>query len=170
MINMKIKKEGWEEGRVENAQFAVKDLSLGRTLWLIDWFIEWLIDMLQDSMFMCVWKVLTALVNEEVSSNCPSQYTSMTCNKRETLLSDVTSERISPITARPHRSLNCLLINQSIVMFCPRAGRSLQTQHSPLCPLLSLPSRIFIQSIYHNVVYHLTSFSASNFLPAYHSV
>ena len=39
-------------------------------------------------------------------------------------------------------------------MFCPRAGLSLQTQHSPLYPLLSLPFRIFIQSIYHNVIYH----------------
>ena len=28
-------KEGWEEGRVENAEFAVKNLPLGRTLWLI---------------------------------------------------------------------------------------------------------------------------------------
>ena len=36
-------------------------------------------------------------------------------------------------------------------MFCPRAGLSLQTQDSPLYPILSLPFRIFIQSIYHNV-------------------
>ena len=43
-------------------------------------------------------------------------------------------------------------INQSIIVFCPRAGLSLQTQHSPLYPLLSLPFRIFIQSIYYNVV------------------
>ena len=41
--------------------------------------------------------------------------------------------------------------SQSIVVFCPRAGLSMQTQHSPLYPLLSLPFRIFIQSIYHNV-------------------
>ena len=32
----RYEKEGWEEGRVENAEFAVKDLPLGRTLWLID--------------------------------------------------------------------------------------------------------------------------------------
>ena len=33
-------KEGWEEGRVENVEFAVKDQPLGRTLWLIyDWYI-----------------------------------------------------------------------------------------------------------------------------------
>ena len=56
-------------------------------------------------------------------------------------------------------------VNQSIIVFCPRAGLSLHTQHSPLYPLLSLPFRIFIQSIYHNVVYHLISYSASNFLP-----
>ena len=54
-----------------------------------------------------------------------------------------------------------------IIVFFPRAGLSLQTQHSPLYPLLSLPFRIFIQSIYHNVVYHLSS-STSNFLPIYH--
>ena len=54
----KYEKEGWEHGRMEKAQFAVKDLSLGRTLWLIDLFIDWFIDMLQDSMFMCVWKCL----------------------------------------------------------------------------------------------------------------
>ena len=60
----------------------------------------------------------------------------------------------------------CLNINnQSVIVFCPRAGLSLQIQHSPLYPLLSLPFRIFIQSIYHNVVYHLTPSSALNFLP-----
>ena len=32
----KYEKEGWEEGRVENAEFAVKDLPLGRALWFID--------------------------------------------------------------------------------------------------------------------------------------
>ena len=60
-------------------------------------------------------------------------------------------------------------INQSILVFCPRAGLSLQTQHSPLYPLLSLLFRFFIKSIYHNVVYHLISSSAANFLPVYHS-
>ena len=30
---------------------------------------------------------------------------------------------------------------QSIIVFCPRAGLSLQTKHSPLYPLLSLPFR-----------------------------
>ena len=50
----------------------------------------------------------------------------------------------------------------------PRADLSLQTQHTLLYPLLSLPFRILIQSIYHNAVYHLIS-SASNFLPVYHS-
>ena len=32
-------------------------------------------------------------------------------------------------------------------------------------PFLRLPFRTFIQSFYHNVVYHLVSSSASNFLP-----
>ena len=41
--------------------------------------------------------------------------------------------------------------HQSIIVFCPRAGLSLQTQHSPLNSLLSLAFRIFIQFIYHNV-------------------
>ena len=38
MINglMKIEKEGWEAGGVENVEFAGKDLPLGRTLWLIE--------------------------------------------------------------------------------------------------------------------------------------
>ena len=38
MINglWRYEKEGWEEGRVENAEFAVKYLHLGRTLWLIE--------------------------------------------------------------------------------------------------------------------------------------
>ena len=58
---------------------------------------------------------------------------------------------------------------QSIIVFCPRAGLSLQTHHSPLYPLLSLPFRIYISSIYHNVFYHMISSSASNFLPVYHS-
>ena len=49
-------------------------------------------------------------------------------------------------------------------VFCPRADLSLQTQHSPLYLLLSLPFRIFIQSIYHKVVYNLIS-CAANFLP-----
>ena len=57
----------------------------------------------------------------------------------------------------------------STIVFCPREGLSLQTQHSPLYPLLSLPFRIFIQSIYHNVVYHLISSCASNFLRVQHS-
>ena len=42
--------------------------------------------------------------------------------------------------------------NQSIIVFCPWACLSMQTQNSPLFPLLSLPFRIFIQSIYHNVL------------------
>ena len=44
-----------------------------------------------------------------------------------------------------------------------------QTQHSPLYPLFRLPFRIFLQSIYHNVGYHLISSSASNFLLIYHT-
>ena len=60
-------------------------------------------------------------------------------------------------------------INQSIIVFFPRAGLLLQTQHSPLYLLLSLPFRICIQSIYHDVVYHLISSSAANLLPVYHS-
>ena len=36
----KYEKEDWEEGRIENAESAVKDLPLGRTLWLIDWLID----------------------------------------------------------------------------------------------------------------------------------
>ena len=60
------------------------------------------------------------------------------------------------------------IYNQSIIVFCPRAGLSLQAQHSSLYTLLSLPFRIFVQSIYHNVVYHLISSSASKFLPNYH--
>ena len=42
----RYEKEDWEEGRVENAEFAVKDLPLGRTLWLIDWYkFKYLIQM-----------------------------------------------------------------------------------------------------------------------------
>ena len=55
-------------------------------------------------------------------------------------------------------------IDQSISVFCPRIGLSLQTEPSPLYLLLSLPFHIFIQSIYHRVVYHLIS-SAANLLP-----
>ena len=60
-------------------------------------------------------------------------------------------------------------INESIIVFCPRACHLLQTQHSPLYSILSLPFRTFIQPIYHNVVYHPKSSSALNFLPIYHS-
>ena len=60
--------------------------------------------------------------------------------------------------------------HQSIRVFCPRAGLWLHTHHSPLYPLLCLPSRICIQSIYYDVVYHLISTSAANLLPVYHSV
>ena len=66
---------------------------------------------------------------------------------------------------RRDKQMKPLKVPQSIIVFCPRAGLSLQTWHSPLYPLLSLPFSIFIQSIYHNVVYHLISSSASNFLP-----
>ena len=45
-------------------------------------------------------------------------------------------------------------------MFCPGAGLSLQIQHSPLYPLISLPFHICLQSIYHDVVYDLISSSA----------
>ena len=31
----RYEKEGWEEGRVENAEFATKDLPLGKRLWMI---------------------------------------------------------------------------------------------------------------------------------------
>ena len=38
----------------------------------------------QNTVIDCVFEnVLTAPMNEELSSNCPSQYISMTCNKRE---------------------------------------------------------------------------------------
>ena len=48
-------------------------------------------------------------------------------------------------------------------------GRSFsETQHSPLCPPLSLVPYIFIPSIFHNIVNHLISASAANFLPVYH--
>ena len=53
----------------------------------------------------------------------------------------------------------------SIIVFRPRAALSLQTQHSPLYRLLSLPFRICIQSNYHDVVYHLISSSDANLLP-----
>ena len=36
----RYEKEGWEEGRVENAEFVVKYLLFGRTLWLIE-FQKW---------------------------------------------------------------------------------------------------------------------------------
>ena len=39
----RYEKQGWDEGRVENAEFAVKDLPLGRTLWLSAWLIYWMI-------------------------------------------------------------------------------------------------------------------------------
>ena len=55
-------------------------------------------------------------------------------------------------------------VNHSITVFCPRIGLSLQAEPFPLYPLLSLPFRNFIQSIYHKVVYHLIS-SATNILP-----
>ena len=53
----------------------------------------------------------------------------------------------------------------SIIVFCPRPGLSLQTQDSPLYPLLSLPFRSYIQTIYHDDVYHLIYFSDANLLP-----
>ena len=59
--------------------------------------------------------------------------------------------------------------HQSIIVFCPRAGLSPQIQHSPLYPLLSLPFRICIRSICHNIVYHLISSSTATRLPIYHS-
>ena len=43
-----------------------------------------------------------------------------------------------------------LSLNQSIIVFCSRAGLSLQIQHSPFYPLLSLPFR------YNNVCIVLT--------------
>ena len=39
-----------------------------------------------------------------------------------------------------------LLLYQSVIVFCPRASLSLQTQHSSLYPLLSLPLCICLQS------------------------
>ena len=57
-------------------------------------------------------------------------------------------------------------INHSVL---PKGRYFTHTQHSPLYPLPSLPFCIFIQSIYHNVVYHLISSSASNFFPIYHT-
>ena len=59
--------------------------------------------------------------------------------------------------------------NQSIIVFCPKAGPSQQTQHSLLYPLLSVPFDICMQSIYHDVVYHLISYSAANLLLVNHS-
>ena len=47
---------------------------------------------------------------------------------------------ISPNILLYARKLShALIINQSIIVLCPRIGLSLQTQHSPLYPLLSLP-------------------------------
>ena len=56
-------------------------------------------------------------------------------------------------------------ITQSIIVFCPRAGLSQQTQPSPLYPLLNLPFRILIQSIYHNVIYHWYLLLPRTFFP-----
>ena len=55
------------------------------------------------------------------------------------------------------------------MVFCQRAGLLLQTQHSALYPLLSLPFRICIPPIYRNVIYHLISSSGANLLSVYHS-
>ena len=71
-----------------------------------------------------------------------------------------TAEYSEPITQSINQS-----INQSIIAFCSRAGLSLQTQHSPLYPLLSLPFRICIQSTYHDVVYHLIFSAPRTFFP-----
>ena len=60
-------------------------------------------------------------------------------------------------------------ITQAIIVFCSRAGVSLQTRHSPLYPLLSLSLRICTLSICHNVVYHLIYSSALNIFAVYHS-
>ena len=66
--------EGWEKGREEKAQFAVKDLSLDRTLWLICY----------KTQRLCVFeKILTALVNEKLSSDCLFQCISMTCSRSQ---------------------------------------------------------------------------------------
>ena len=49
---MKIRKGSWEEGRVENSEFAMKDLPLGRILLLIDWLIQWHILQLYSTLFV----------------------------------------------------------------------------------------------------------------------
>ena len=50
-----------------------------------------------------------------------------------------------------------------------KAGFSLETQHSPLYPLFSLPFHICIQSIYYDIFYHLISSSVAKLLFVYHS-
>ena len=56
-------------------------------------------------------------------------------------------------------------LNQSIIVFCPRAGLPLQTQQSPLYPLPSLPFRICIQPIYHDAVHHWYLLLSRTFFP-----
>ena len=58
-----------------------------------------------------------------------------------------------------------VFVYQSIIVFCPKVGIPLQTQHYPLYSLLSLPVRICIQSISHDLLYYLISSSAANLLP-----
>ena len=70
-----------------------------------------------------------------------------------------------PVSIALYRIINLT----EIIVFCPSAGLSLINQHSSLYPLLSLPFRIFIQSIHHNVIYHLISSFAANLLSVYHS-
>ena len=69
-----------------------------------------------------------------------------------------------------YRLLHDMYLNHLIIVFCSRAGLSLQTQHSPFYPFLSLPFRICIQYIIHDVVNYLSPSSASNFLPIYHTI
>ena len=54
---------------------------------------------------------------------------------------------------------------QSIIVFCPRAGLSLQTQHSSLYHLLSLPLLSSYSPFIIMVSYHLISSSARTFFP-----
>ena len=75
----RYEKEGWEEGRVENAEFVAKDLPLGRTLWLIDWLISpkykgWMA-LFTVVQHLCVFNIVVPLVYHLLSNVWKAPYT-----------------------------------------------------------------------------------------------
>ena len=118
-------KEGWEEGRVKNTEFAVKDLPLSRTLWLIDIDIAYTVYFIRGKSFTA---------NSGTKAAVLPKGRSCIANSGTKVAVSLGMNRCGSF---PLHSADMIFV---IRVFCPRTDLSLQTQAPRLkfCPKADL--------------------------------